>query len=334
MAYWSDHLAQAATASSAGASPFTPEHLLAAADALPNPIATLSDPDTSHVLFDALAHDLSFDWPVRAGTVPIHPHQLQCLTNAIGWLMRTLSSWTAAADPRRQTLAAILVLATRLDENGALWRILPAGVENNALLGNQLAGGLKRAQIALRTPGWTRSPIADQEQIDQFLTAETSQDWSALRYFAEQMNFHFPRDTAFDQTIRLLNRYFPGMLADAMRSVTQLSMAMKVVTAVNVLDSLVIAVASSNHFVQFAAVCRLFNRFERVDKLSALEEDALVTLLTRVSQDTELWHRWMGAFATNPFQTGLIQPAIGRCLAVTGDHALTSFIDVPRDHAR
>jgi len=96
---------------------------------------------------------------------------------------------------------------------------------------------------------------------------------------------------------------------------------------ISVGDAFRFATQAENRSLQFAAVCRLFAIHDRVRALDAAQEDALVALLNQVATDVPRWAAWMRAFAAHPYQTGQMQPAIGRCLAFSDEAALRAYVD-------
>ncbi len=167
----------------------------------------------------------------------------------------------------------------------------------------------------------------DREQVEEFVTAEAEQNWPALRLFAENTPWRFHSTVILDQSVRLLNRFLPAHLIQVGRKVSQIGVAMQMVTAISVGDAFRIATQSENSALQFAAVCRLFSIYDRVRSLDATQEDALVALLNQVATDPPRWAAWMRAFVAHPYQTSQMQPAIGLCLARSDEAALRAYID-------
>lgn len=324
---WRDILAEAIASSGQSGDLLTPTSLLRLSSGLDNPLATLSGRDTECEIFAALDGDLGFVRVIRSSRLTISADQKENLASSIRWLIGMLSDWRQAEDPKRAKLVAMIAVAARLDENGALWSLMPDKITQNQELGQELQDILGRFRFRVEVTNFARSPIVDKDPMEEFATAEADQNWPALRLFAENVPWRFQSNAILDQSVRLLNRFFPNHLARASRAVSQVGVAMQMMTAISVGDAFRVATQSENHALQFAAVCRLFAIHDRVRALDAVQEDALVALLNQVSADAPRWVAWMRAFAAHPYQTSQIQPAIGRSLAFSDEAALRAYVD-------
>jgi hypothetical protein len=327
MTVWSDILAEAIVASSEPGGFAPPTSLLELSKHLDDPLTTLSGRDTQREVFAALDEDLDFVRLVRSSRLTISPDQKEKLACSIRWLISALSDWRQTDDARRATLAAMIAVSATLDENGALWLLIPGRVSQNQELGRELQDILGRLQFRAEVANYSRSPIADAEQIEEFAAAEAEQNWPALRSFAERAPWRFHSNAILDQSVRLLNRFFPDRLVQVGRAVSQIGLAMQMVTAISVGEAIRFATQAENSALQFAAVCRLFAMHDPVPVLDAVQEVALVALLNQVTTDAPRWAAWMRAFAAHPYRAGQMQPAIGRCLALSDEAALRAYID-------
>jgi hypothetical protein len=323
---WIDILAEAIAASGQSGDLLAPTSLLRLSSSLDNPLATVSGRDTECEIFSALDEDLGFVRGIRS-KLTISADQKEKLASLIRWLIGMLSDWRQTDDPRRAKLVATIAVAARLDENGALWPLMPGKITQNQELGQELQDILGRLRFRVEAANFSRSPIVDREQIEEFATAEAEQNWPALRFFAESAPWRFHSNAVLDQSVRLLNRFFPNHLVQVGRTISQVGVAMQMITAISVGDAFRIATQAENNALQFAAVCRLFAIHDRVRALDAAQEDALVALLNQVSTDAPRWAAWMRAFAAYPYQTSQMQPAIGRCLACSDEAALRAYVD-------
>lgn len=324
---WHDILAEAIAVSGDSSSLSAPTSLLKLSENLENPLTALSGLDTGQEIFGAFDEDFGFIRVIRSLGSVISVEQKEKLASLIRWLIATLCGWRQIIDPKRATLTVIIVAAARLDENGALWGLMPDKINQNHELGFELQDILGRLQFRIGPGGFSRSPIVDGEQMEEFAAAEAEQNWSALRYFAENISWRFYSSAILDQSVRGLNRFFPDQLIQKGRAVSQVGVAMQMMTAISVVDSFRVATQAENNVLQFAAVCRLFSSHDRLRVFDDAEEDALVSLLRKVSTDAPRWTAWMQAFATHPYQTSLMQPAIGQCLALSDDTALRAYIE-------
>jgi hypothetical protein len=327
MTAWTDILTEAILAAGQPGDLLAPTTLLELSGSLDNPLTALSGRDTEHEVFAALDPDLEFVRFVRSSGLTIKADQREKLARSIRWLIGTLSGWRQVDDPTYARLAAMIAVASRLDEDGTLWPLMPEAIAQNQELGQALADILERIQFRVDAAGFSRSPIVDREQTEEFARAEAEQNWPALRLFAENIPFRFHSNAVLDQSVRLLNRFFPGRLVEMGRAVSQIGAAMPMVTAISIADAFGFATKSGSATLQFAAVCRLFAIHDRVRALDAPQEDALVALLNQVATDSPRWTAWMQAFAAHPYRASQMQPAIGLCLATSDEAALRAYID-------
>lgn len=303
-----------------------PSGLLTYCSGLGDPVTMLMGPDSWQEIFAALDPDLGFVWPVRHGNVPITDEQRQKLAGAMRWLMANLRDWRKANDPKNAALVAIIVVACRLDEDGALWKLLPDEAGGNIELSQELARllGTFRINLDLRP---TKSPISEGEELEGFLKAEADKDWAGLRRLAEGVAFQALTNVLVSQSMRALQRFFPALLVQVARAVPQIGIAMQMATSISVEDALDLAAQSGNDFMQFASVCRLFNTYAPVHELDAAQEAALDSVLTAVAKEFARWAAWMRAFVAHPYQTSQMQAAIGRALAGADNSALQAYFD-------
>ena len=327
MTAWTDKLADAIAEAAQGGTGPAPVKLLEKLESLDNPLGALVNRDTANEIFGFLDHYLGFVWLVRQSRREYSDEVARQTAAAIRWLIAALLAWKPGDDPKRARLAGIFVVAARLDEEGALWPLLPDQVAENKALGRSLVEVLGRLEIRFETPGWSRTPVRDGEDLEQFERAETDRDWSILRFYAERYAFKTESNAVVDQSVRILNRYFSTELVEAGSAVANLAMAEQFACPLPLDKTIAIATRCANAFLSFATVCRIFNRFWPVRELNAAQDDALVALFLSVAGDNADWANWMKAFATNPYLAHQIQTPIGRALAELGDWAMQDYID-------
>lgn len=327
MTTWTDILTEAIAAADRPGELSVPTALLELNNRLGNPLRAMSAEDTEHEQFAALDRDLEFVWPIRSSSITISEFHKGKLASSVRWLIGILSGWRQGDDPTYATLATTIAVAARLDDNGVLWALMPAAIAQNYELGRTLADILAGFQVKIELTAFSRSPIVDEERIEELSKAEGEKNWPALRFFAENIPFHFHASAAVNQSVGLLNRFFPDLLIEATRAVSQIGIAMQVVTAMSIDDAFDFATRSQSDIVQFAAVCRLVAMHDGVQALNSAQEEALATLLCRVSADAPRWAAWMKAFAAHPYRARQMQPAIGLCLARSDEIALRAYID-------
>ena len=264
MTVWSDTLAEAIAASEQSGDVSGPTSLLNLSNSLDNPLATLGGRDTNHEIFAALDEDLGFVRNIRSSKLTIPSDLNEKLASSIRWLIGMVSDWRRADDPARARLVAMIAVAARLDENGALWLLMPDTITPSHELGHELQSILGGLQFRVEAASFSRSPVVDSEQLEEFRMAEAEKNWPVLRSFAENIPWHFHSNVILDQSVRLLNRFFPSHLVQVGRAVSQLGVAMQMITAIQVDDAFKIALQTENDLLQFAAVCRLFALHHRV----------------------------------------------------------------------
>ncbi|QQX92688.1 hypothetical protein IGS75_14815 (plasmid) [Gluconobacter sphaericus] len=327
MMAWSEILAEAIAASGQSGDMAAPNILLELTNGLNSPLTTMGSRDGAHSIFTRLKEDLGFVKLMRSSRLPISEDQKEKLTGSVRWLIGMLSDWRGAGDPKQAKLVAMIAVAAWLDENGILWSLMPDKIAQNQELGQFFKNSLKRVHFQIEVAKSSRSPIVDTEQMAEVAAAEAERNWPELRYFAEDTHWGVHSNVLLRQSVMLLNRFFPNHLTQVGQTVSQIGIAMTMMTAVSLCDALKIAAKAENDFLQFASVCRIFNVHDRVSPLNTAQEDALDALLKLVVKDAPRWAAWMLAFAAHPYRASQMQPAIGRCLALADEAALRAYVD-------
>jgi hypothetical protein len=327
MTAWTDTLVEAIASAAQPGPMLAPDALQEKLESFDNPLGALVDRDAANEIFGIVDQYLGYVWPVRQSRRDYTDELAADTAAAIRWLIAALSAWRLEDDPKRARLAMIFVVAARLDEEGALWPLLPEVVAENVALASGLVDVLGRLEIRVGPPGRSCTPVLDGEEMEQFALAEAEQDWSKLRYYAERYPYKVDANAVVDQSVRILNRFFPVQAVEAASAVANLGMAVQFATALSLDDTFALATRSASPYLCFATVCRLFNKFWPVRELNPAQEDALVSLLLAVAADAGRWTLWMKAFATNPYLAGLLQKPIGRALVDLEDAALQAYID-------
>jgi hypothetical protein len=327
MTPWTEKLIGAIAAAGRPGPMFAPNALEERLNGLDNPLGALIDHDAANEMFAILDEDLGYVWPVRQARREYSDDLAQKTAGAIRWLISALSAWRLEDDPKRARLAAILAVGARLDEGGALWPLLPDTIVENVALGGGLVDVLGRLDFRFGVAGWSRSPILHGEQLEQLNRAEAERDWAVLRHYAEGYADRAYGNVVLGQSVRILNRFFPTRIITAGQAVSNLGVALQFATTLSISEALSVATQSANALLAFAAVCRLFNKHDRVREIGPAQEDTLVALLWSFASDAPLWSAWMRAFAMYPNQTELMQRAIGRALSELGESELRAYID-------
>ncbi|MBX3488720.1 hypothetical protein [Parvibaculum sp.] len=326
MSWWSEQLKSLIAATDGPGEELAPAQLLATSLSLGTPLAALVSREGSDSLFHALNDDLGFVFPIRHSGQALSDEHTRKLAGSLRWLIDGLCSWRVTDDQKGVKLAALMVVAARLDEEGALWEALPSKISGNPDLAKGLVHVLSNLNINFEM-GFTRSPISDGETLDEIQIAEAEKDWARLRQVAEDLCYSQMIPVFVSQSVRLLQRFFPNDLVAYAGTVSQVAMAMEIVTVLPIEAALDIATRSKSDVLEFASVCRLFNQYTRVTVLTSAEEDALVTLLIQAAADAPRWTRWMKAFVAHPYRASQMQAALGRCLASGDPTAMTDYLD-------
>lgn len=303
-----------------------PSELLAAIAADPNPLPSLDEWDRGNALFAALHRDIPFLMRVRAGA-PLQGDERARWVPLLRWLFAQLRQWDSTADPRQEKLVVILVVAQAHDGGGVLWRTMPTGMLQNAALTTRFEGFVSGLSMTFGTRGSGPEPIWEREAVDRLLTVERNCDWGGMGDAWRPFQDLIQASALQCQAVRFLAHADGARLTKAVINVKQVSVAMLVAQILDTRQRLLLALASDNHFIQFACAYVTLNGRRR--RPTSLADDAgiFTQLLAKVALDTARWHGWMAVFNAYPLRYPALHPSLGEALADAKEAAIDAYVD-------
>jgi hypothetical protein len=323
-----DPVAKALALASTPGKEFAPADLLAVMGADPNPTSTIDDMDRGNAQFSAIQKDFGFLQTYKMTQKSPSTEEQDRLVSLMRWLMREFNDWTLANDPECRRLAALLIVTAYCRQQGNFWPAFAAAAKINPGLKDELGRRLARLRSTPGASGRSRTPISDKEIIERFIAADAAGDWATV--ISEWFRFGdlvFP-DAFILQAVRYLHTFAPSALSHATDQIRQMLPVMLVLSSLTVSESLSLALVSTNPYVQFGSILRLFQQQRRNRENIAPAEEALLTqLFLAVASNATEWEKWMLALNRYPIQQQAIQVALGSALAHAPDAALGPYID-------
>jgi hypothetical protein len=305
-----------------------PAALLAVMGNDPNPTSTIDDMDRGNTHFDAIMQEFGFLHMCRVTRKDPSAEDQSRLAALMRWLIRELNDWLQANDPQFRKLAALFVVTCYCDQSDGFWPRLVPNIKINAPLVQELERRIAGLRSQPTASSLSRTPISDGEIIGRFNTADAAGDWTTIAAeFPRFGDLLFP-DSFTSQTVRYLHGLAPDALRQAVSQVRQMVPVMLVLLALTVRESLALAGASENPYVEFGGVLRLLQHQRRHrEKIAPDEEALLAQLMVRVASNDTQWQAWMQALNRYPIRYPQIQSALGTALAQGPESALGPYVD-------
>lgn len=291
------------------------------------PLETLSNFDTANELFDTFYQDFGVLQRARAAGPPFQAEDYARCAALIRWLVIELRHWRTADDPRLAKLTALVIAAQTCDGKGQLWPLLPTDIEQNSELAEAFRRVVASFSVEFTARGVDTIPIWEGEAVQQLKEMEAAGDWGGIgdRWRAfENLLFGNAVQT---QAVRFLFHFNRDGLVAALANVRQTAAAMLVVGILATEQRLELGVASSNHFVEFAAVYGSLAGRKRAEQLSVAEAQLLTIILLKVASDELRWAGWMKTFNAYPMRYPTLQASLGCCLATAPEHAVRAYVN-------
>lgn len=303
-----------------------PSELLAAVATDANPLASLQEWDRGNAFFAALHRDLPFTLRVGAGA-PLQENERSRWVSLLRWLLAQLRQWDSNADPRQEKLVAILVVAQAHDRDGVLWRAMPTDVFQNAAIAARFEAFVSGFSMTFGTRGIGPEPIWEREAVNRLLAVEGNRDWANIGEAWRPFQDLIHPSALQTQAVRFLSRADVGRLAKAVVNVKQVAVAMMVAQILDTHHRLLLALATGNHFIEFACAYVTLNG-RRLRPTSLLGEAALFTqLLAKITPDAARWRGWMTVFNAYPVRYPALHRCLGEALASAPEIAIDAYVD-------
>jgi len=302
-----------------------PSELMEAIATESDPFASLQDGDRANTFFEALHRDFPFSRRVRAG-VPLQENERARWVLLLRWLMLQLRNWEPSADQWRERLTAILVVAQAHDWDGALWCSMPPHVLQNAALAARLEALVSAIGVTYGTRGSGPEPIWEREALDRLLAVEGDCDWANMGDAWQPLQGLIHPSPLEIQAVRYLFHTDVALLAKAVINVKQVAVAMLVAQILDTRQRLLLALASGNHFIEFACAYVTLNGQRQRPRSLLGDAKLLSELLAKVAPDTARWRGWMAVFNAYPMRYPALHPSLGEALANAAEEAIDAYV--------
>jgi hypothetical protein len=322
-----DPVALALAQSKAAGEEFVPTELLATVNTDPNPPSTLSDMDRGNAYFAPVQRDFGFLNVCHVTKKPPSIEEQERLDALMRWLRREFRDWNSATDKNCHTLAAMFVITAHCSQHSDFWPAFSASSSVNPEIVAELS---KRIACLQFTPGpgdRSRTPISDKRILDRFNAADRAGDWETVASEWPRFGDHLFPDAFLLQSVCYLHVFAWDALRVSTEQLKQTAPVMFVLSSLSVADCLVLAVASTNPYLRFGSILRLFQQQRRRNESISQAEDRLLTqLLQSTAADNVQWLQWMRALNRYPMRYPQIQKSLGQALAQAPEAALEFYI--------
>ena len=307
---------------------FVPADLLAVLSADPNPTAvSYDDIDRSNAHFTPVERDFGFLRILRVRRQAPSPEQQERLVALMRWLRRQFSDWNSTSDSKAHVLAAMFLLTAYLDQGGFFWSSFAAKVTVNAEIVAVLSRRLEGLQFTPGPSDRSRFPISDKTILDRFNAADHDADWVTVASEWPKFGFHLFPDAFTSQSASYLRKFAMNELTLAMGRHKRTGPVMLVLLSLPVAECFELGISSTNPYVRFGSILRLFQQQRgRNEPMSQSEETLLTQLLLSVANDESEWRQWMLSFNRYPLRHPQIQNALGQALALAPDTVIEPYI--------
>ena len=304
-----------------------PSRLLAEISASNDPIALLQDWRTENGLFDAFHRDFPFMRAAKACGLDLEKSERLRWAAMFRWLIDKLRQWTPNTDAHMVRLTAILVAVQANDRDGTLWPALPTDVRQNVPLAARFTKLIGGFAMTFDAPADGPEPIWEREAVNELMAAEIACGWAAMGKAWRPFQDVTRPSTLYIQAVRFLFHRDVTQLAEASADVKQLAVAILVAQILDDRQRLLLGLASSNPFIQFASAYVTLNGRERLLKLPPLETRLFSQLLAHVAKDRDQWRGWMAVFNAFPSRYPALHQSLGLALVEAPESAVQAYVD-------
>jgi len=322
----SDPVVLALAQSKAAGEEFVPTELLAILNADPNPTSVLNDMDRGNAHFAPVQRDFGFLHTGRVTQKPPSPEEQERLASLMRWLRKEFRNWNSASDRNCHILASMFVITAYFDQRGDFWPAFSASSTVNPEIAAELSKRVSSLQFTPGPSNRSRTPISDKTILDRFNAADRDADWVTVASEWPRFGDHLFPGAFLSQSVCYLQAFARDELRIATDRLQQTASVMLLLSSLSVVECLALGVASTNPYVRFGSILRLFQQRRRNESISQAEETLLTQLLLSIATDKPQWQQWMLALNRYPMRYPQIQRAIGQALAQAPDTALEPYV--------
>jgi hypothetical protein len=305
---------------------FEPTDLLTTVSKDADPLTALGT-EQANAYFECASETFGFLDAHRTTKKPPTPDEKVRLVGLMRWLVRQLTAWRSADDPKRHRLAAFMVLARYCELNGAFWQNIPNSAGLNVELMRELSGRLAGLKVDIASDGRSSRPISDKEVVEGFRKADAEGKWVELAARWHQLGGLMPGNVLVSQAVKCLQRFDPNELAKAVSGMRGTVLTMQVVAPLTIAEGLALAIESRNPYVEFAAALRALPPKPSAEATEPTVQQLVAQLLCAVAGDGARWAQWMDGFNRYPLRYPTLQSPLGIALAAVPEVALEAYVD-------
>ena len=170
-------------------------------------------------------------------------------------------------------------------------------------------------------------PLWEREFAEAFIRADAVKDWEKLGAMWPQLEGASRPHPLLLPTVCLLARFDMAALTGALRHIDQTPLAMQIIDELTVSQRLLIAEATRNPTLQFAALFRSFKVQHVISPISSSDGVKAADVLIAISTDERSWRSMMAVFGRHPPHFAALQTTLGRALARTSPLAVSAYVD-------
>ena len=289
------------------------------------PFRALNDIDKGNALFKTFEDEFAFIKYAKVAGRLRSDQDYENWVALIRWIIAELKKWRITNDRKFHMLITILIVTHSCDLNGAFWITFPDVLGDNL----NLIKALHKVIANSRVEFLSRKNVVqvwETEALSRFKLADAKGDlvkiaenWRILDHAALPNFFQ-------TQAVRILYRFAFKHLVLAVKRLRQVAVTTQVAHALSAEQSMVLANASDNPYVNFSCIFTMLTERSRRIELSHREQELMTELLVKISKDSAKWKEWMRIFNHYPMRYPDLQVALGNALAVVPITAVEAYV--------
>lgn len=241
------------------------------------------------------------------------------VTSLMAWLISSLNKWKASHDSDYIELKSCLIILNYFNVDNYIYELLPSYFESNApfldelqhLISNNMGSGFSTENEKI--PRWENDVVID------FKTAISNKNWVGMSDFLHMIESQIYPNFLIDSTIQLLAALNLNKLCHALSNTKDVVFLTSCMWSLTTKQVLQLGVNSNNPFVEFVTFYNVVSKRHEFDND---EENKVVLILNKVSEDISRFEAWMNVFNKYPVRYPALQKALGLFLAKSNQESI------------
>lgn len=285
--------------------------------------------DSINNCFDSLQIYYGFIFNSIHTSIELTEQQKNQFINLIVWFLRSLEKWKKNHDLEYRELAALLIVSSYLDVDGCFWKVLPSNLKISTELLEELQQLILKFKSNFSDRENIETPIWERETVEQFKNAVSNGECLLISELWVRFESSLIPNVFQTQMVKFLAKFNFSLLCDALIDYKDIPiLLMHTMHGLTIKQALSLGAESDNTYVEFTAVFGALSRLEKSRTLDEDDENKLVSIFRKVSQDTIRFREWMDIFNKHPIRYPSLQRALGLFLACHGQEAsIDSYIN-------